>query len=166
MDEELIFRWNQTVEVGDPVYHCGDFGFFRQYSCHHIEGLFNRLNGTVYVTPGSHDNWAKRYKPPLLPPLVTISFGTGKQVVRVVLCHYPMVAWDRSHYGSVHVHGHSHGRQPAEGRRRTDVGVDANAYRPISLGDVLAKTMGRRVGVLPEHVNRLSEIVRLVQSST
>lgn len=53
---------------------------------------------------------------------------------KVTACHFPMVHWNCSHYGSFHVYGHVHGAKEAElnlhfpNRRSIDVGVD-NAYK-------------------------------------
>ena len=47
-------------------------------------------------------------------PLVTLKLpvpGLDKPQL-VVLCHYAMRVWDRSHYGSWHLYGHSHGNLP------------------------------------------------------
>jgi calcineurin-like phosphoesterase family protein len=57
---------------------------------------------------------------------------------RLVLCHYPLAVWNRRHYGSVHLHGHSHGALASIGMR-LDVGVDAWDFRPCSLPEILAR---------------------------
>ena len=55
----------------------------------------------------------------------------------IVLSHYPMAEWDRKHYGSWHLHGHSHCKHIAKpGELKIDVGVDCNNYTPVSLHQV------------------------------
>ena len=56
----------------------------------------------------------------------------------IVLCHYSMRKWNKSHYGSWHLYGHSHGNLPPLGLS-FDVGVDTNDYYPYSLDDVSNK---------------------------
>ena len=57
------------------------------------------------------------------------------------LMHYPMHSWNKSHHGSIHLHGHCHGSIDTENRlrRRLDVGVDSEnseSYSPISLDQI------------------------------
>ena len=49
-----------------------------------------------------------------------------------------MRVWDRSHYGSWHLFGHSHGALPGYGLS-LDVGVDCTGFKPISLEQVAEK---------------------------
>lgn len=50
MDNELIRRWNESVETEDSVYLLGDFG---------AEGyekeILSKLNGNIYLVKGNHD---------------------------------------------------------------------------------------------------------------
>jgi calcineurin-like phosphoesterase family protein len=52
----------------------------------------------------------------------------------IVMCHYPLLVWNKMHYGSYHLAGHSHGgcNHLNEKVRRLDVGVDNHNYKPIS----------------------------------
>lgn len=58
------------------------------------------------------------------------------------LMHYPMLAWPRSHYGSIMLHGHIHSdgsynmSNKEAGIKRYDVGVDANNYMPVSIRQI------------------------------
>jgi calcineurin-like phosphoesterase family protein len=55
---------------------------------------------------------------------------------RLILCHYPLRAWNGQHRGALQLHGHSHGRlKPLP--RQFDVGVDACEFRPIAVADLL-----------------------------
>jgi hypothetical protein len=66
---------------------------------------------------------------------------TGRRLP-AVLCHYPLLHWDRSHYGALHFFGHSHNA----GERREnclDVGVDSafaltGEYRPLRLEECVS----------------------------
>jgi calcineurin-like phosphoesterase family protein len=143
MDKMLIRLWNEVVGADDIVYHLGDFTLgglskFKAITC--------QLNGKLRILPGSHDHgWLKNYDDSvctahghlveLLPPLVSLEvpgLNTGRHSQVIVLCHYAMRVWDRSHYGSWHLHGHSHGKLPRY-ERSYDVGVDSNVYRPVNL---------------------------------
>lgn len=137
MDSVMVERWNWMVSPKDVVYHLGDFCLGNQETAFEY---FKRLNGQIYLVPGGHDKrWIRPnlcYTGPncvvrMLPPLHTITLD--KQVI--VLCHYAMRVWDRSHYNSWQLHGHSHGGLPGVGKQ-IDIGVDCWDFYPVSLEEI------------------------------
>jgi len=162
MDEMLIDNWNDVVRDDDIIYHLGDFtlggidGFVKR---------IERLNGIIQIVPGGHDRrWVKQLKSPLyanenfyskserlvviLDPIVSLEFPELSGIKYphiVVLCHYAMRTWDRSHYGAYQLYGHSHGRLSAFGRTM-DVGVDTNNFYPYSLEEVHQKLKNIPIG--------------------
>lgn len=125
MDRELVERWNTAVRPEDIVYHLGDFAMinWRRYK--------QRLNGTIFLVPGDHDG--RCFGDWLLPPIHTITYR--KQVI--VLCHYPMISWPKSHYGTWLLHGHSHGDNlPFRPGKMLNVCTELWDYRPISFDEV------------------------------
>ena len=58
----------------------------------------------------------------------------------VVVCHYALRTWERAHYGSWNLHGHSHGTLEPVGKQM-DVGVDSHHFRPVSF-EVVKAWMG------------------------
>lgn len=50
--------------------------------------------------------------------------------------------WNKSHYDSWHLFGHSHGRLPALGKS-LDVGVDGHDFAPWSWGEIKTYMAGR-----------------------
>ncbi|MFK5004710.1 hypothetical protein ACI4AP_29375, partial [Klebsiella pneumoniae] len=56
---------------------------------------------------------------------------------RIVLCHYAMEVWNKSHHQAWHLYGHSHGSLPDNpNAKKFDVGVDCHNYTPLSYQDV------------------------------
>ncbi len=140
MDSVMIERWNWVVRPKDTVFYLGDFCSGNQEMAF---SYFKRLNGRIYVIPGGHDKkWVRPnlcYTGPscvvrIRPPLHTVTID--RQVI--VLCHYPLRTWNRSCYGSIHCHGHSHGRLPLW-PNSVDVGVDSWDFYPVSLEEVNEK---------------------------
>lgn len=140
MDRDLIARWNAVVGEDDTVYHLGDFTLGGPDEA---QRYFRQLNGSIHVLPGSHDSkWFGRQdyfskSDPIVhePPLLTLGFPRkGRKGLVIVLCHYAMRVWPLSHYGSLHLYGHSHGRLPPEGRSM-DVGVDVRR-EPFELEEI------------------------------
>jgi len=123
MDEELIRRHNSVVRSKDTVIHAGDFAFCKTRGLAE-EKYINRLNGKHVFLYGSHDNWMG---PRRAPDIHTVQ--VDKQLI--VICHYAMRVWPRSHYGSWHVYGHTHCRLEPFGLS-LDVGVDCHNYYPVS----------------------------------
>lgn len=141
MDATMILRHNEVVDKEDKVYIVGDFtlGDFKMFSKYYYQ-----LNGIKFFIPGSHDwRWIESYSgwrdgiQHLCEPLLTIESGIDSRLP-VVLCHYAMRVWDRSHYGSYHLYGHSHGNLPGIGRSM-DIGVDTNNFYPYNLYEVLER---------------------------
>lgn len=149
MDRELIRRWNERVEDTDTVYHLGDFTLA---GIDTFQSIASALKGDLKIIPGSHDRrWLDDFDPgdpynitlggfpiTILPSLVSLEFPNGKHPRVLVLCHYAMYRWDRSHHGALHCFGHSHGTVRGLGRSM-DVGVDTHGFYPYSLEEVIAR---------------------------
>lgn len=150
MREELIRRWNEVVGPDDEVYHLGDFAFT---DAKDATAIAKRLNGKKHLIWGNHDH--KRYRKHAEFMAQWIWCKDLEQIevdgIKVILCHYPLLTWNKSHRGSFHVHGHCHGSLPPDpGARRVDVGVDCWDYRPVSFAEV-KKVMDAKVFVPIDH---------------
>lgn len=129
MDETIIYNWNHVVKKEDVGYILGDFAFGNPID------YYKRLNGIVYIVPGSHDRKLKKLDQRfILPPLYTLKYN--KQIV--VLCHYALRTFYHSYYGAFNLYGHSHGRLTSIGRSM-DVGVDTNDFYPYSYDEIYKK---------------------------
>ena len=154
-DETLVEAWNSVVAPEDVVYHLGDFTLGNGNTA---VSFLVRLNGKKFISclPWHHDKrWLFSDEAMLLSPawdvIPALYVIERKQIgndMPIILCHYPFETWDRSHYGSLHFHGHSHGNLPHI-KNRLDVGVDnayklLGEYRPFSLGEAIefAQTKG------------------------
>ena len=128
MNEELITRHNEVVKDGDIVIIAGDFFFGN--SMKKAYEIINRMNGKCILLRGSHDSWIKRQK-----SFFKDIFEKKIEEHYVVVCHYALRVWPRSHYGSWHLYGHSHGTLPSIGKSM-DIGVDTNNFYPYSFEDI------------------------------
>jgi len=132
MDETIIENSNSVVKKSDIVIHAGDFCWFKKYyvkdSNDCVAAYINRLNGTHVFLKGSHDYWMPRNK--------SIQIWEGlieKQYV--VVCHYAMHTWARSHYNSWHLYAHSHKDLGLSGKRHC-ISVDNTDFFPMSFDQV------------------------------
>jgi calcineurin-like phosphoesterase family protein len=150
-DDGIVDNWNRLVKKGDIVYHVGDFGFFKYSS--DIERYIRSLNGNIHLILGNHDDYD------LLKKINGFTWlgkpYQGKMIKvcgqRIFLFHTSCMIWDRSHHGSWHLYGHSHGTLPDNPNLLSmDVGVDACGYKPISFDEV-ARIMSAKKFVPVDH---------------
>jgi calcineurin-like phosphoesterase family protein len=172
MHEVMVEAWNSAVRPSDTVYHLGDLSFGKPYES---AELICRLNGAIKLIPGNHDlhsngkplrelfgmmeggTVSPMHREPKLERLErlhTLKVSRGDETLRIELCHFPLLVWDRGHYGALHLHGHSHGncKYPDPGTTRMDVGVDAVGYAPLSLDEVLQEMSKRKLVPHDHHV--------------
>ena len=150
MDEGLIANWNSRVRRGDAVYHLGDFAFCKSNRALEIR---NRLNGQIFLIEGNHD---RRMSRALRESFVWVRQREEIKVndQKIVLSHYAMRVWNRSHRGSWQLYGHSHDSLPPIGLQM-DVGVDSHNYAPISFEEVRA-VMESRKATCPDYHGKLA----------
>lgn len=138
MDEALVSNWNARIRPNDTVYVVGDVSFHRPEETRKI---LRRMNGTKALVLGNHDKklgcldmfvFAKD-----MYTLKVEDAQAERGLQNIVLCHYAMRVWDKSHYGAWHLYGHSHNSLPDDPTALSiDVGVDAQNFAPISYEEV------------------------------
>lgn len=130
MNDDLIQRWNATVQPGDSVWVLGDFAWYG------TEDVFHQLNGDKHLIVGNHDT-KRTFKMPWSSQHtyyeLTVKEAGGK--TEVVLFHWPIEEWQGFYKGALHLHGHTHGRTPRQ-PNRWDVGVDVWNFQPVSLAEI------------------------------
>ena len=145
MDLRIIETWNARVKRDDTVHVIGDFAFAEH------DPYLSKLNGTKHLQLGNHDHsnrvktatgWASiaHYR----------EVKVGGEDIPVVLFHYGMRVWNRSHHGAIHLYGHSHGTLPGDSQS-CDVGVDCWDFKPVSLPEIKARLATLPVRGRPDH---------------
>lgn len=162
MHEVLVNNYNASVQEDDIGYFLGDIGLA---SSETTKKVIERLNGTKVLILGNHDKGQNAmYKIGFDVVINTMSLVIAGQ--KVTMSHCPLRGvfredttsmknaasgenWhgeNRHHNFSVedegqfHLHGHIHsnkknGKPKIEGKQ-WDVGVPANNYRPVSIGEI------------------------------
>lgn len=140
MDEALIANWNAVVRPEDRVFHLGDVCFRNSTSA---DRYVSRLNGTIHLIAGNHDEHTLKHHRDLFATVREIhEVKCGHH--RLLLCHYPMREWPGAWRGAWHLFGHVHGRlddQPFG--PSMDVGVDSHQFRPIGIAEIVAALENR-----------------------
>ena len=132
MDEALIGGWNAVIGPADEIWHLGDFA--RKLG--DVPALLSRLNGRKHLVRGNNDPLGIGDVPGWESVADYHEMEDGGQAL--VLCHYPFRSWNGQHRRAINLHGHSHGKLKPM-LRQYDVGVDARAFRPVTLQALLAR---------------------------
>jgi calcineurin-like phosphoesterase family protein len=133
MNEAIIGNINAVVQPTDHLYCLGDWCFSsRENYLRDARRYRDEIKcQNVHLIWGNHDQFSLRR---------SVDFASCMDLARVeteageyVICHYPMVGWDKSHRGVMHLYGHVHGlysdpnKSPVafpESWAAFDVGVD------------------------------------------
>lgn len=131
-DESIIQSINDTVKTNDTLYFLGDF-------CHQGDNpkIYRQKIQckNIHLILGNHDiekKFINGFK----------SISLLKEIVyrkqKIVMCHYPMRAWNKSYRNSWMLYGHVHNRLNHEDEKSfkltLDVGVDNIYNRNVPFG--------------------------------
>jgi calcineurin-like phosphoesterase family protein len=131
-----------------------------------IHTILGKLPGKKYLVLGNHNEWYdnrnfRRYFEQVHQYAhIKITFKNGI-AEEFFLCHYAMRTYNKSHYDSINLHGHSHGKLPTgayvrvtdEGSikpilyKGVDVGVDCWDYKPVTLKQIFMASMQTKFAV-------------------
>ena len=154
-DEKLVENWNLTVGKKDHVIIVGDFAW------KNANKWAQRLNGKKWLIIGNHDY----LKTKDLSYFVKISEMLEKRILEqsFFFSHYAALTWPKKPYGSIMIHGHSHGRLIEDGKnKRFSAAVDVWDLRPAPIEAFIMKA--NEIPVLPfsdsnETKDRMDKIV-------
>lgn len=139
MDAAIIARAQARVKPTDDLWVVGDVGMARGPT----EAAFAQIPGRKHLVLGNHDikPWVKRLGWASIHDLVEVRDGNTLFVV----CHYPMITWNKARYGAKHLFGHVHTAW-AGSNRALNVGVDWWDFAPTTAPAILD-----RMASLPDH---------------
>lgn len=100
MNERIISNWNNTVNVGDVIFHLGDFAFGK-----HNISIAERLNGKKKLILGNHDTYPSADYLRYFEKLYGVVFWE-----RAVLSHIPVHPRNLGARWMLNVHGHLHSK--------------------------------------------------------
>lgn len=132
MNEAMIREWNEKVSPEDTVYILGDVAFC---PAKEATAILTRLNGKKILIEGNHDSKLVK-SDDFKSCFVEIHKYLRLVYDKTLFCmfHFPIHEWDQCHRGSIHLHGHVHGKKTGlEKYRVFDAGCDAtgNVVTPI-----------------------------------
>ncbi len=150
MNDALIRNINKFVKEDDTLYHLGDFAFGDAKTIREFRNSLICKN--VHLILGNHD---EEIEDSLELQELFTSIGyvytgyIGKQ--KFHLSHYSHRVWPKSHRGTIHLYGHSHGSIPDYGKSM-DVGVDTHKdFRPYHINEIYSIMSKRDVHKIDHH---------------
>jgi calcineurin-like phosphoesterase family protein len=149
MNQALIDNINERVQPGDTLYHLGDFSFGRRdRKTNDAAKYLERIRcKNVMIIPGNHDphhaNGLPRKEFAQLfagcYPFFRLKAELAGVRAEIFMFHYACRVWMKSHHGTWHLYGHSHGTlEDLPNSMSLDIGVDSHNYRPLNIADIAA----------------------------
>lgn len=129
MDDTLIENWNTKVDNKDIVYILGDVSW---YNDQETADILHKLKGHKILIKGNHDRVHGQVRKQFdnVTSYDEIILDKNKHIV---LCHYPVLFYNRHRYGSYMFYGHVHNsldwlRIESYRREIEAEGISFNAY--------------------------------------
>jgi calcineurin-like phosphoesterase family protein len=160
MDHTLIENWNELVDVNDTVIYMGDLCFDRSGGV--AKSIVDQLNGNIHFVLGNHDKEKDIRK---LGRFETVSDYINLSILDeenprkhqgIMIMHYPILSWDKSHHGEWHLHGHCHQslvpNNPEYYKRKVlDMGCNGWGYKPVSYAQIKEIMKTREIESVDHH---------------
>jgi len=133
-EEWLLNQINHYVKKNDRLYILGDVSIANKIK---TEKFLDKINGIKYLIVGNHDkNIDKSTRFENISDIKDFTYSRGEINIHIVLCHYPIVSWNRKIHGSWHLYGHVHGRFNMP-NLSLDVGIDNETHKyPYNLYEI------------------------------
>lgn len=161
MNELIISNWNSKVKPEDEVFILGDvaMGLIDR-----SPALIRRLNGTKHLIAGNHDvklvKMCKNREPGFenlfasIDRMKNITVTHNSEKYPFVMCHFPLVHWEKQNHGAIQLYGHMHSdpdKRFLNEWRQMDIGMDGNNLRPYSLEEIMEIMVDRKIKDVDHH---------------
>lgn len=163
-NKTLVDNFNNLVKKDDVLYHLGDWSFggfdkileFReQLNCENIHLIFGNHDHHIEANKIIHEGHDGLLRTQDLFKSVAHYRELAINGQKIILCHYAMRVWNKSHHNSFHLYGHSHATLSDYGKSM-DVGIDSayklvGNYRPFSFTEVQSILSKRDTTIIDHH---------------
>ena len=142
MNDTIIQNINDVVTERDLLYCLGDWcwAYDKRQLLRIARELRDRIKcRDVRLIYGNHDREEIKSVFTTARDMERVKYNDNGEQQEIVLCHYAMRVWNKSHHGAWHLYGHSHGSLKDDPHSLSfDVGVDCHDYKPVSYDQVKA----------------------------
>ncbi len=162
-DNYILKNMLKTLKAGDSLFYGGDWAFCSVSQAEGYMATLASIGINLFFIKGNHDkrdtiNLYKKYGTFLGEQKSVIVQWEGKEYP-IVMNHYAMRVWDRSHHGVYHLYGHSHDSLDKNGQewgRSMDCGIMTalrlkGDYLPFSFPEIHAILQKRPIKVIDHH---------------
>jgi len=150
MDRAILQNLEESLRPKDVLYFLGDLTF-KEKIAHEFFKKFSDIEVEIHFIVGNHDSKSVIKIAQEYCAFVGYLKNIKIEGQHITLCHYAMLLWDKSHFNSWQLFGHSHGRLSLTGLgKQYDVGVDNNGFYPVSFD--------RLLGIMKERPNNFNYI--------
>jgi len=136
MNDELVYRWNQTVNAGDTVIHLGDValcgGDPEKEAA--FDDVMHRLNGYLHLVGGNHDNLVK------LADYFDRTYAVRERS-GCILSHIPVHPCQKDRF-RLNIHGHLHDNFLND-PWYVCVSVEQHHYAPVPFKDLIKERLAQ-----------------------
>jgi calcineurin-like phosphoesterase family protein len=145
MNDHIIKKINEYVKKDDILWHLGDFCWSKKSKIADVAKKYReKINcKNIFLVLGNHDH--SEIKKVFNDNYQIYDLKIGSK--HIVLSHYSLAFWNKSHNKSWMLYGHAHGTaeewldKNMPGRLSMDVGIDNifklfGEYRPISFEEI------------------------------
>lgn len=142
MNKTIMENIYSSVKKGDDLYILGDLSWNK----HVLYKFFDNMpkGVRIHLILGNHDKLYNLYD------IYCESVSHIKKIKlagnTVVMCHYPMTTWDKSHYNSWHLYGHhhinGHGTDKLDEKMKgksINVNLEFHDFKPWSEEEIIEK---------------------------
>lgn len=133
MDKTILTNFNNQIQEDDVLFLLGDFCWrnYKEYrariNCKNIFFIYGNHDKRMRRERAFNELWIEAYD----------LLGITVENQDIVLCHYAMRRWDKSHRSAWQLYGHSHGDLPDDPKLLSfDCGVDCFNFCPVSFSEV------------------------------
>lgn len=141
MNDTIVNNINSCVDRNDTLYCLGDFVLGTDATKGAQVMLDRLVCKQVNLIYGNHDKRRVGRLFSSAKDLATVKVRAGGAKQAIVLCHYPLMGWDKQHHGAWHLFGHFHGDDPPgadllKSILAFDVGMDCHGFMPLNFTDI------------------------------
>jgi len=174
MTEVMAQNFNSIVKENDVIWHLGDWSFGGHQNIERFRRMLNCRN--IHLIFGNHDQHIEPINSIYRKLFNSCDYygelslrldNKWKQFTktRIVMSHYAMRVWNKSHHGSLHLYGHSHGTLPDNGTRSMDVGVDTHNLYPYHLDEILDNLILRPIHLVDHHSQKHQLMTKVYENT-
>ena len=149
MNTVMIRNWNSLVTDRDDIYILGDFMYKGRGK--EANDILSRLKGRKYLVKGNHEKYLgdPLFNQKAFEWIIDYFVLEYEKGLELILFHFPIFSWHKSHRGSIHLYGHVHNEADKNsdfaeklrilGPRAVNVGVDVNDFYPVSIKQIFER---------------------------